>query len=192
MSHLRGTYENLSKYYLREAKGCLESKSYRMAIVAAATSIHLASYFILLSRGEYNQDDKVAKFYDVFQKIKHIGKWNKIEDDIKWLMNTRNAVAHQEEWIVPETKTDNTGKTFFTIKAKIEGLPLAKKQVFTASMTNELGSLSKLAKDAVEKAENILLSFGFPVEDSSVNKMKEHVEKEIQRLTGQSVDLEKL
>jgi len=59
-------------------------------------------------------------------------------------------------------------------------------------MTNELGSLSKLAKDAVEKSENILLSLGFAVETSSVNKMKEYVENEMQRMTGQAVDLEKL
>ncbi len=59
-------------------------------------------------------------------------------------------------------------------------------------MTNELGSLSKLAKDAVKKSESILLNFGFAVETSYVNKMKEYLEKEIQRMTGQSVDLENL
>ena len=108
-------------------------------------------------------------------------------------MNARNAVAHTEEWIVPETKTDSTtGKTTFSVKVKIDSLPLIKKQVFTSSMTDELGSLSKLANEAVKKSENILLILGFAVETGSVNTMKEYVEKEIQRMTGQSVDLGKL
>ena len=193
MSHLRGTYEDLSKYYLREARDCLKSKSYRMAIVAAATSIHLASYFILLVEGEYNQDDKVAKFYDVSQKIKKVRKWIEIKDDVDWLRNARNSVAHPEEWIVPEIKTDSkTGKRYYSAKPKIDDLPVVKKQVFTASMTNELGSLSKLAEESVKKSENILLSLGFPVETGSVNEMKDHIEKEVQRMTGQDVDLEKL
>lgn len=59
-------------------------------------------------------------------------------------------------------------------------------------MTDELGSLSKLANEAVKKSENILLILGFAVETSSVNTMKEYVEKEIQRMTDQSVDLGKL
>ncbi|MCH7561084.1 MAG: hypothetical protein IIC67_06935 [Thaumarchaeota archaeon] len=193
MSHLRGTYESLSKFYLREARSCMESKAYRMVIVSAATSIHLAVYFILLARGKYNQEDRVAKFYDILQKIKQEGKWKQIEDDIEWLMNARNAVAHSEEWIIPETTTDSaTGKTTMKPKVKINNLPPVKKKVFASSMTNELGSLSQLAKDAITKSESILSYLGFPVEQSSVNAIKEYLEKEISRMTGQSVDLENL
>lgn len=107
-------------------------------------------------------------------------------------MNARNAVAHTEEWIVPETKTDSTtGKTTFSVKVKIDSLP-HQKTGLTSSMTDELGSLSKLANEAVKKSENILLILGFAVETGSVNTMKEYVEKEIQRMTDQSVDLGKL
>ncbi len=54
-----------------------------MAIVSAATSIHLASYFILLARGKYRQEDRVAKFYNIIQEIKQKDKWKQIEDDIE-------------------------------------------------------------------------------------------------------------
>ena len=172
-------YKKISKYYLREARSCLESKAYRMAILSAATSAHIALYTTLLGSKEYQQNDKVDTFSNVLKKIKEIGKWQPIEDDIEWLMNARNAVAHPEEWITSKTETDSSGLPTCTIEVKINP-PANKKKIHTAIMFDNLEKLSEFAEDAIKKTEKIIIRLGFPVERNTVSEIEAYMKKFMQ------------
>jgi len=191
VNHLRDTYNNLSNFYFNEANSCLESKAYRMAIVSAATSIHLKTYFLLLLEGEFNQDSRVKEFSEVEEKIKQLGKWKEVEKDLEWLRKARNAVAHPEEWIVSRIDIIPDETASNPITEKNSDRPAAARKILAASQINDLCSLSQLAKYAIDKAKKILSQLGFPAQQSSVDEIKIYLEKEVLRMTGTSLDLEK-
>lgn len=193
MSNLRGTYEKLTRYYLREARSCEESRAYRMTIVSAATAVHLGVYSILLVKGKYKQDEKIKDFHEVFEEIKKDDKFKDIINDIEWLKHARNAVSHPDEWIIPEIITNShKGSVEMKIKEKIKDFPEAKKIVYISSITDNLESLKKLASDAIDKAEKILKRLGLIVEAGSVNGWKAELEKRVSKLLGRPFNLENI
>lgn len=189
MSSIRGTYEDLAKNYLLEARSCVNSRAYRMAIVAAATSAHTAGYFILILQGIYKQDEKMKSLSIVTEELKNSSTYNIVAADMEWLMNARNAIAHPEEWFVPET-TRNTGLSMLKLSKKINDLPETKKKVFTASIVNNLASLHILADESIKKTEDVLTRFGIPFLNTDVNGLKVEIEQRIFNLTKQKIDLE--
>ena len=190
MSNIRNTYEDMAKNYLLEARSCLDSRAYRMAIVAAATSAHSAGYFILLIQGIYRQDEKMKSLYEVTEELKKKSAYSGVAANIEWLMNARNAVAHPEEWFVPETTRGASGLSTLKLSEKIKNLPETKRKVFTASIINNLASLHNLANESLKKTEDVLTSFGIPFFSTDVDGLKREIEKRIFKMTQNKIDLE--
>ena len=187
MSNLRETYDMLSKYYMREARSCFDSLAYRMTIVSAATAVHVGLYYRLLLDKEYDQEERMDTFNNIWKKLDENTKYSKVSSDVKWLMNARNAIAHPEESLTIEPKIDSTG-AFSQIKEKIPNTTDVKKMVFTSSMIHDLNALKKIAEDALKKAENILCDSGFVTEIGNVNYWKLVTEKQLSQILGREID----
>lgn len=192
---LRGTYKELTNYFLREARSCFSSKAYRMAVVAAATSTHLGIYFVLLDAKEFDQDRRLPSFSEVINKAREVGLLKaSILDDAEWLMNTRNAFAHPEDWLITESAPipNNFGvawfETTFKTKYKLEPKEIekTKAQAFMACCSNNLRVLREIAEGAIQKTELILMSVHGGYEFGNVEDWKKLVEKQL----GGSIDLE--
>ena len=194
---LRGTYRQLTSYFLREARSCFSSKAYRMGVVAAATSTHLGIYFILLDAGEFDQSRRLPNFSEVIHKARERSLLKaSILDDAEWLMHTRNAFAHPEDWLITgSTPIPNQFgiawfETTFKIKYKLEPKEVmkAKASAFMASCLNNLRILREIAESAIQKTEKILMSALGGHEFGNVEDWKSVIEKQL----GGNVDLESL
>lgn len=194
---LRGTYRQLSNYFLREARSCFSSKAYRMAVVAAATSTHVGIYFILLDVGEFDQSKRLPSFSEVLCKARKRKDINtSILDDAEWLMHTRNAFAHPEDWLITESTPipnkfgiawfDTTVKTKYKIEPK--NARKAKASAFIASCNNNLMSLRKMAESAIKKTEQIMMTIMGGYEFGDVEDWKKLIEEQL----GGNIDLEAL
>lgn len=190
MSNIRGTYDSLSRYYMREARSCFDAKAYRMTIVSAFTAVHVGSYFKLLLEKTYTQDNRIAKFNDIFQKIKSNNKFSDMVCDLQWLMNARNAVVHPDEGFIPELISDNSSLGIIKIKEKIPDTTDIKKIVFNSSIVDDLNLFRKIAKKSIEKAENVLDKCGFIIEIGNVDDWKQEKEKRLSKILGKPIDLE--
>lgn len=168
-----------------------------MTVVAAATSTHLGIYFRLLYAGEFNQSRRLPNFSEVIDKAKktpHVKA--SILDDAEWLMHTRNAFAHPEDWLITESTPipNQFGIAWYkmTLKAKYKIEPKkamkAKAFAFMASCTNNLRSLRKIAESAIQKAEKIRMSVLGYYQLGTVEDWKKLIEEQL----GGNVDLESL
>ena len=186
-SNLRSTYKDLAQYYLREARSCEDACAYRMAIVAAATSAHMAGYFILLAH-KYVEKEKAGTFEDVRKQIEQIGKWKKIERYMKSLQEVRNAIMHPNEWVVPKWKKGE-GETTVSMKIKSEDLPVEKKKINFISIIDSYRDLSQIARDSIEEAEKVHLCLLGIVEPLSTLEYKKLIEEKFSN-SGRSIRLE--
>jgi hypothetical protein len=163
-----------------------------MTVVAAATSVHLGLYFDLLGEKECSQDNKLPKFIQIINKCRETSNYDdEILEEAEWLMHSRNAVAHPEEWIITEsTYVPNKfdyGWYKAILKIKVDTIK-SKAQVHGASNTNDLRILRNIATDSINKAENIISKILGMVEQGNVEDWK----KEIERQLGNNINLEKL
>lgn len=168
-----------------------------MAVVATATSTHLGIYFVLLDAGEFDQNRRVPYFSEVIHKAREIALLKaSILDDAEWLMNTRNAFAHPEDWLITESTPipNKFGiawfETTFKTKYKLEPKKVkkAKAQAFMACRSNNLRVLREIAESAIQKTEGILKSALGGYEFGNVEDWKRLIEKQL----GGSIDLESI
>lgn len=194
---LPGTYRQLTNYFLREARSCFSSRAYRMAVVAAATSTHLGMYFYLLTTGHYDQSDRVPSFSQVISKARDEQVFRgDILKDAEWLMNTRNAFAHPEDWIITESTPvpnkfdiawyDVTFRTKYKIEPK--EVQKVKGRAFIICCNNNLGALKEEASKAIKKTEEILMRVLGGYECGNVEDWKKSIEQQL----GGNIDLESL
>jgi hypothetical protein len=152
-----------------------------MTVVAAETSSHLALYFVLLSFGAFNQNDRLPNFNTVITKARESNKFSpKVLEDADWLMHARNALAHPEEWIIAESTPvpNDFGIAWYetTIKKKFDTAPV-KQKVFFVSTSNHLRLLRQIAEEAIKRTENILGSTMGTYDYTDVNQWKIQIEK---------------
>lgn len=184
---LRDTYHTLSEFYLLEARSCYECKAYRMAVVAAATSVHLALYYTLIVDGVFNQDDKLKGFHETCEEYKKRSRGK--TEDIEYLKEARNALAHPEEWLIAEStyipNKNNIALYEARLKTKFDP-PKTKAKIYNASEMNNLRVLKEIAEKSIMIAETVFRrEFGM-VKTGTVLDWK----KEYERLLG--FDMEKL
>lgn len=192
---LSETYCQLTNYFLLEARSCFSSRAYRMAVVAAATSTHLGMYFHLLVTRHYDPSDRVPSFYEVISKTRDEQVFREdILKDAEWLMNTRNAFAHPEDWIITESTPvpnkfdiawyDVTFKTKYKIEPK--EAQKVKGRAFIICCNNNLRALKEEAGKAIKKTEGILMRVLGGYQCGNVEDWKKLIEKQL----GGNIDLE--
>lgn len=182
---ITGTYENLARWYLREARSCLKSKAYRMAILSSATAVYVGVYYILLLNLEFKQRYRIEKFSNIIEELKKLNRHSDVIDDCEWLMNIRNSIAHPEEILGMELDG-----AIHKIIDRIPGMPVAKKGIHQASMVNSHRSLRITAENALKKSEMVLGNLGISIECGDVIDWKTKIEQLVHDSTDQFVDLD--
>jgi hypothetical protein len=150
---------------MNEARSCLNLKAYRMAVVAATTSVHLGMYFHLLCDGIYKQNPKIPNFSKVIEKAEGLSLFD--DETIKrakWLMWVRNAYVHPEDLVICKShkRLDRHNKASYHVTFQsARDPPKLKLNAFRASDTNNLENLRKIAEKAIKKAEYVSLKAMF-------------------------------
>ena len=192
MTEIRNTFYELAGVYFVESNSCINSKSYRMAIMASGHSVYWAMYYELLKQGKFNQDSEIIGFNNVINCIKDIKSLSKFYTDVNHIRHARNAIAHPDEFMVVQ-KTGTCHDYQFEVVIKKPNIPNIKKKIFLASISNNLCSLKDIAYDVHDKTKNILFKLGFNPDDRTVIIKKNAYEKMLKEYTGNThIELENI
>ena len=191
MTEIRNTFHELAGVYFVESNSCIDSKAYRMTIMASGHSVYWAMYYQLLKQGKFNQDDKIIEFNRVIDCVKSIKSLSKFYTDINYIRHARNAIAHPDEFMIFQ-KTETDDGCQFNAVIKKPNIPDIKKKIFLASISNDLCVLKDIAYDIHDKTKKILLELGLNPDNRTVIIKKNIFENMLKQYTGIDVDSEKL